>query len=42
VFQPVPPAEQPLPPPAKPISGFSLMGRVLWERIVTLFGGRRS
>jgi hypothetical protein len=37
-----PPADAPLPPPSKPISGFSLMGRVLWERIVVLFGGRRS
>jgi hypothetical protein len=33
-------AEPPLPPPAKPISGFSLMGRVIWQRIVALFGGR--
>jgi carbon monoxide dehydrogenase subunit G len=28
------------PPPAKPISGFSLMARVLWDRIVRLFSRR--
>jgi carbon monoxide dehydrogenase subunit G len=29
-----------VPPPAKPISGLSLMARVLWERILRLFGRR--
>jgi carbon monoxide dehydrogenase subunit G len=35
---------QPLPPPpaAKPISGFSLMAKVLWASIVRLFTGRAS
>jgi hypothetical protein len=42
VARPSPPTEQPLPPAAKPISGFSLMGRVIWARIVALFGGRPS
>ncbi len=32
------PALQPL-PAAKPISGFSLMARVIWDAIVRLFGG---
>ena len=30
----------PLPPAAKPISGFSLMASVLWNSIKRLFGGR--
>jgi carbon monoxide dehydrogenase subunit G len=30
------------PPPAKPISGFSLIARVLWQQIVGLFTGRRQ
>src|SRR5262245_32088119 len=30
------------PPPAKPISGFSLMAKVLWASIVRLFTGRRE
>jgi hypothetical protein len=30
----------PPPPAAKPISGFSLMARVIWDAIVRLFGGR--
>src|SRR5579862_4661186 len=29
-------------PVAKPISGLSLMARVLWQQIVALFSGRRS
>ncbi len=33
------PPEMP-PPPAKPISGFSLMARVIWDAIVRLFRGR--
>jgi uncharacterized protein len=35
-------AQQPLPPAAKPISGFSLMARVIWDAIARLFGGGRS
>jgi len=31
----------PLPPAAKPISGFSLFARVIWQQIVALFSGRR-
>jgi len=33
-----------LPPPqaARPISGLSLIVRVIWQQIVTLFGGRRT
>ena len=30
------------PPAAKPISGFTLMAKVLWDAIVRLFGGRRA
>jgi carbon monoxide dehydrogenase subunit G len=30
------------PPAAKPISGFSLMARVLWDRVVRLFTGRSN
>lgn len=29
------------PPAAKPISGLSLMARVIWQQILSLFGGRR-
>jgi uncharacterized protein len=36
------PAVRPPPPAAEPISGFTLMARVLWDRIVRLFGGRKS
>jgi hypothetical protein len=37
------PAPQPQPmPAAKPISGFSLMARVIWDSIVRLFGGKRD
>lgn len=38
---PVPPTPSAPPPPAKPISGFSLIARVLWQQIVGLFNGRR-
>jgi hypothetical protein len=31
----------PAPPAAKPISGFSLMARVIWQQIVALLTGRR-
>ena len=37
-----PPAPAAMPPAAKPISGFSLMARVLWSRLLALFGGGRS
>jgi carbon monoxide dehydrogenase subunit G len=34
--------EEPLPPAAKPISGLSLMARVIWSRLAALFRGRRD
>jgi uncharacterized protein len=37
----VPAQAAPPPPAAKPISGFSLMARVIWQQILSLFGGRR-
>jgi hypothetical protein len=37
-----PAPQQPLLPAAKPISGFSLMARVIWDAIVRLFGGGRG
>jgi uncharacterized protein len=38
---PAPAQSAPPPPPAaKPISGFALMARVIWDAIVRLFGGR--
>jgi carbon monoxide dehydrogenase subunit G len=36
-----PTASAPL-PAAKPVSGFSLMAKVLWDAIVRLFGGRAN
>jgi len=36
-----PPPRAPPPPAAKPISGLSLMARVIWQAIVTRFTGRR-
>ena len=33
-------APESMPPTATPISGFSLLARVLWDRIRALFGGR--
>ena len=33
-------APEPMPATATPISGFSLLARVLWDRIRALFGGR--
>jgi hypothetical protein len=39
---PAPPPSSATPLPAKPISGFSLMARVLWQQIVGLFTGRRN
>jgi uncharacterized protein len=42
VLTPAAPAQAAPPPPAaKPISGFSLIARVIWQQIVSLFGGRR-
>ena len=38
---PAAPATHP-PPAAKPISGFSLMARVIWQQFLSLFRGRRS
>ena len=41
---PIPAAPSPAAPPppaAKPISGFSLMARVLWQQFLSLFRGRR-
>jgi uncharacterized protein len=39
----VAPAAQPAPmPAAKPISGLSLLARVMWSRIAALFGGNRK
>jgi carbon monoxide dehydrogenase subunit G len=37
---PQPAPQQPLPPAARPISGFSLMARVIWDAIMRLFGRR--
>jgi uncharacterized protein len=31
-----------VPPPARPISGLSLLARVIWQQIVALFTGRRT
>ena len=36
------PPAAPMPPAAKPISGLSLIARVIWQQIAALFGGRRS
>lgn len=38
--QPAPAPPAPAPAPAKPISGLSLMAKVLWNAILRLFGGR--
>ena len=38
---PTPLAPSALPTPAKPISGLSLMARVIWQQILALFTGRR-
>jgi uncharacterized protein len=35
-------SETAAPSPAKPISGFSLMARVLWDKLASLFTGRAS
>ena len=39
---PQPAAAQTPPPAAAPISGFSLMARVIWDAIMRLFGRRPS
>jgi carbon monoxide dehydrogenase subunit G len=39
---PPPPPDTPLPPPAKPISGLSLIAAVFWRRFVMLFGGGKN
>jgi carbon monoxide dehydrogenase subunit G len=41
---PSPPPDRPLqlPAAAKPISGLSLIARVIWQRVVALFSGRRD
>jgi carbon monoxide dehydrogenase subunit G len=41
-LQSVAPAASPVPPAAKPISGFALMAQVLWAFIGRLFGRRRG
>jgi carbon monoxide dehydrogenase subunit G len=38
--QPAPTSAAPPPPAARPISGLSLMARVIWSKIVALFTGR--
>ena len=38
--QAAPGEPQPAPPPARPISGFALLARVIWNAIVRLFAGR--
>jgi hypothetical protein len=35
-------AQSPPPPAAKPISGFSLMAKVLWDSIVRMFTRKSS
>jgi uncharacterized protein len=40
VLAPPPPSAPPA--PAKPISGLSLLTRVIWQQIVALFSGRRT
>jgi len=38
--QAAPGEPRPAPPPARPISGFALLARVIWNAIVRLFAGR--
>lgn len=40
--QSAPPAVPPMPPAARPISGLSLLARVIWQQIVALFTRRRT
>jgi uncharacterized protein len=37
-----PPPEMPPPPAAKPISGFTLLARVIWQQVRALFSGRKD
>ena len=37
-----PPPEMPPPPAAKPISGLTLLARVLWQQVRALFSGRKD
>jgi hypothetical protein len=39
---PTPPPEMPPPPAAKPISGFTLLARVIWHQVRALFSGRKD
>ncbi len=40
--RPSPPAEMPPLPAAKPISGFTLLARVIWQQVRALFSGRKD
>ena len=40
--QPSPPPEMPPPPAAKPISGLTLIARVIWQQVRALFSGRKD
>jgi uncharacterized protein len=40
--RPAPPPQMPPPPAAKPISGLTLLARVLWQQLRALFSGRRD
>lgn len=40
--RPSPPPEMPPLPAAKPISGFALLARVIWQQIRALFSGRKD
>jgi len=40
--RPSPPPEMPTPPAAKPISGFTLLARVIWQQVRALFSGRKD
>jgi len=39
--RPSPPPEMP-PPAAKPISGLTLLARVIWQQVRALFSGRKD
>jgi uncharacterized protein len=40
--RPSPPPEMPTPPAAKPISGFTLLARVIWQQVRALFSSRKD
>jgi hypothetical protein len=40
--RPSPPPEMPPPPAAKPISGLTLLARVIWQQVRALFSGRKE